>query len=235
MLNLGEPRCKRWACKPWEMCRLTPCSRCLLAHTQLGRHCCTVCFFSFHRFVKDNYPGLQLTVSDLSPFYLAEARSNMNVSGDCGVWMHCDFHFSPSRPSASAHAQLRKSMLHVLHAASKRHVLDPAYSRCSTGSGCVRRTRSWEAWTARGPPFCRPPPRSWTCPTTPRTLCELCGSGQGLCLAGHCMSVSTMCEQCCKLCCSGLVRWWQEGDGSRLYCHNVHTPSAAKPLLRSPE
>ncbi|KAI7837521.1 hypothetical protein COHA_008657 [Chlorella ohadii] len=31
----------------------------------------------FATFVKDNYPGLQLTVSDLSPFYLAEARSNM--------------------------------------------------------------------------------------------------------------------------------------------------------------
>lgn len=33
------------------------------------------------RYVKDNYPGLQLTVSDLSPFYLAEARENMRVSG----------------------------------------------------------------------------------------------------------------------------------------------------------
>jgi ubiquinone/menaquinone biosynthesis C-methylase UbiE len=31
----------------------------------------------FATYVKDNYPGLQLTVSDLSPFYLAEARSNM--------------------------------------------------------------------------------------------------------------------------------------------------------------
>ncbi|KAL4419508.1 hypothetical protein ABPG77_002294 [Micractinium sp. CCAP 211/92] len=31
----------------------------------------------FATFVKDNYPALQLTVSDLSPFYLAEARSNM--------------------------------------------------------------------------------------------------------------------------------------------------------------
>lgn len=28
---------------------------------------------------QDNYPALQLTVSDLSPFYLAEARSNMEV------------------------------------------------------------------------------------------------------------------------------------------------------------
>lgn len=31
----------------------------------------------FATYVKDNYPGLQLTVSDLSPFYLAEARENM--------------------------------------------------------------------------------------------------------------------------------------------------------------
>lgn len=31
----------------------------------------------FATFVKDNYPTLQLTVSDLSPFYLAEAKSNM--------------------------------------------------------------------------------------------------------------------------------------------------------------
>ncbi|EFN55961.1 hypothetical protein CHLNCDRAFT_145276 [Chlorella variabilis] len=31
----------------------------------------------FATFVKDNYPALQLTVSDLSPFYLSEARSNM--------------------------------------------------------------------------------------------------------------------------------------------------------------
>ena len=30
-------------------------------------------------YVKDNFPGLQLTVSDLSPFYLAEARSNIDV------------------------------------------------------------------------------------------------------------------------------------------------------------
>lgn len=33
----------------------------------------------FATFVKDNYPALQLTVSDLSPFYLSEARSNMQV------------------------------------------------------------------------------------------------------------------------------------------------------------
>lgn len=31
----------------------------------------------FATFLKDNYPGLDLTLSDLSPFYLAEARSNM--------------------------------------------------------------------------------------------------------------------------------------------------------------
>lgn len=41
-------------------------------------------------YVKDNYPALQLTVSDLSPFYLAEARSNMAVSresqANCGAW-----------------------------------------------------------------------------------------------------------------------------------------------------
>lgn len=29
--------------------------------------------------VQDNYPTLQLTVSDLSPFYLAEAKSNMEA------------------------------------------------------------------------------------------------------------------------------------------------------------
>lgn len=31
----------------------------------------------FATFLKDNYPALDLTLSDLSPFYLAEARSNM--------------------------------------------------------------------------------------------------------------------------------------------------------------
>jgi len=34
----------------------------------------------FSTFVKDNYPGLQLTVSDLSPFYLEEARKNIQAS-----------------------------------------------------------------------------------------------------------------------------------------------------------
>lgn len=32
----------------------------------------------FATFLKDNYPSLNLTVSDLSPFYLAEARKNMD-------------------------------------------------------------------------------------------------------------------------------------------------------------
>ena len=35
----------------------------------------------FATFVKDNYPSWDLTLTDLSPFYLAEARSNINVSG----------------------------------------------------------------------------------------------------------------------------------------------------------
>ena len=38
----------------------------------------------FATYVKDNFPSLNLTVSDLSPFYLAEARSNMKVGGRAG-------------------------------------------------------------------------------------------------------------------------------------------------------
>jgi ubiquinone/menaquinone biosynthesis C-methylase UbiE len=38
----------------------------------------------FATYVKDNYPSLNLTVSDLSPFYLAEARNNIKVGGWAG-------------------------------------------------------------------------------------------------------------------------------------------------------
>ncbi len=31
----------------------------------------------FHTFIKDNYPAMATTCSDLSPYYLAEARENM--------------------------------------------------------------------------------------------------------------------------------------------------------------
>ena len=40
-------------------------------------HAC--CLFRFATFLKDNYPRMHLTVSDLSPFYLAEARKNLKV------------------------------------------------------------------------------------------------------------------------------------------------------------
>ncbi len=42
----------------------------------------------FHTFIKDNYPSMRTTCSDLSPYYLAEARENVEYFDEYNALVH---------------------------------------------------------------------------------------------------------------------------------------------------
>lgn len=105
----------------------------------------------FATFVKDNYPSLQLTLADLSPFYLAEARSNMRVSGGQGGGKQRVARIARRPEIQHSCCSCTSLRLRTLSTA----LMPPTHRPHSTGSGNGRPTRSWAAPTGRGWRTCR--------------------------------------------------------------------------------